>query len=318
MEIINPHDKFFKETFSIRENVIDFFQGIISEEIVKKLDLSTLALDNNSYVDEELREHFSDIVYTCICNDKELTIALLFEHKSYSVRCPYLQLLRYLLKIWEANIKQAERLMPVIPVILYHGKEEWKVRRFSEYFEGIDETFCRFIPEFEYILTDLSKYSNEDIKEKVFRKASLEISLLIMRNIFNENELESNLKDFFEIGRHYFEEEEGLRFLESIIRYLYSTTEIEVDTVVDTIKEISEKGGEISMTTAAKLIEKGKIEGKIEGEKALLIRLIERKWGELKPDVKQRLNGIDSLEKLEALGEKIIISGRIEDLFQDE
>ncbi len=88
MEIYNPHDKFFKETFSIRENVVDFLEGIFPEEIVKKLDLSTLSLDNNSYIDEELKEHFSDIVYTCVCKNEKLKIALLFEHKSYCVTCP--------------------------------------------------------------------------------------------------------------------------------------------------------------------------------------------------------------------------------------
>ena len=61
MEIFNPHDKFFKETFSIRENVIDFLQGTIPEEILKKLDLATLTFDNNSYIDEELKEHFSEV-----------------------------------------------------------------------------------------------------------------------------------------------------------------------------------------------------------------------------------------------------------------
>ena len=326
MEIINPHDKFFKETFSIRENVIDFLQGIFSEEILKGLDLSTLTLDNNSYIDEELKEHFTDIVYTCYCKDKELRIALLFEHKSYAASCPYLQLMKYLLKIWETNIKQTERLMPVIPVILYHGKEEWKVRKFSEYFEGMDETFCRFVPEFEYIFTDLSKYSNEDIKKKVFRKVSLEISLLIMRNIFNENELESNLKDFFEIGRHYFEEEEGLRFLESVIRYLYSSTEIEVSKVVNTIKEISEKGGEISMTTAAKLIEKGKIEGeregerkgriegKIEGLKDAIEIGLELKYGVDGLRLFERIKVISFIEKLEAIKKAVKISENIEEI----
>jgi hypothetical protein len=84
MEIINPHDKFFKETFSIKKNVIDFLQGTFPPEILKKLDLSTLTQDNNSYIDEELKEHFSDIVYTCFCKDKELRITLLFEHKSYA------------------------------------------------------------------------------------------------------------------------------------------------------------------------------------------------------------------------------------------
>ena len=128
-----------------------------------------------------IKEHFSDIVYTCFCKDKDIRIALLFEHKSYCVTCPYLQLLKYLLKIWEANSKQAERLIPVIPLILYHGKETWKVRRFSDYFEVADEVFYRFIPEFEYLLTDLSGYSNEDIKQKVFKKVFLEIALLVMK-----------------------------------------------------------------------------------------------------------------------------------------
>ncbi|MDQ1272688.1 MAG: hypothetical protein QG591_1318, partial [Planctomycetota bacterium] len=160
----------------------------------------------------------------------------MFEHKSYSVPYPHLQLLKYLLKIWETNIKQTEKLIPVIPVILYHGKELWKTRQFSDYFKGTDEIFCRFVPEFEYLLTDLSKFSNEEIKQKVFKRVSLEIALLVMRNILNEKELEKDLKDFLEIGRHYFEEEEGLKFLESVIRYLYSSTEIEVGKVVNTIK----------------------------------------------------------------------------------
>lgn len=322
MEIFNPHDKFFKETFSIRENVIDFLKGTFPPEIFKKLDLSTLTRDNNSYIDEELKEHFSDIVYTCSCKDTELRISLLFEHKSYSGTCPHLQLLKYLLKIWEANMKQTERLIPVIPVILYHGKEPWKVRRFSDYFGGTDEIFCRFVPEFEYLLTDLSKYSNEEIKQEIFQKVSLEIALLIMRNILNEKELEKNLKDFLEIGRQYFEEEEGLKFLESVIRYLYSSTEIEVGKVVNIIKEISEKGGEMGTTTAAKLIEKGKIEGKLEGKiegkieglkEAIEIGL-ELKYGVEGLKLLGRVNNISLIEKLEAIKEAVKISKNMEEI----
>lgn len=314
MEIFNPHDKFFKETFSIRENVIDFFQGTIPGEILNKLDLSTLTLSNNSYIDEELKEHFSDIVYTCLSKNKELTIALLFEHKSYPETCPYLQLLKYLLKIWETNIKQTERLQPVIPVILYHGKEVWKVRRFSEYFEGIDETFCRFIPEFEYLLTDLTGYSNEEIKYQVFRRASLQIALLLMRNIFNEKTLEDNLKGFFEIGRQYFEEEEGLRFLEGVIRYLYNVPEIAVERVIETIKEVSEKGGKLSMTIAAKLIEKGKIEGKMEGLKEAIELGLELKYGVEGLKLLERINRISLVEKLESIKEAVKIAKSMEEI----
>ncbi|GAX61240.1 transposase [Candidatus Scalindua japonica] len=80
------------------------------------------------------------------------------------------------------------------------------------------------------------------------------------------------------------------------------------------------------MTTALKLIEKGKMEGKIkgkmegkiEGEKTLLIRLIESKWGALPSDINKRLSEIKTSEGLEALGEKVIGCEKIEDLFKNE
>ncbi len=204
--------------------------------------------------------------------------------------------------------------MPVIPVILYHGREEWKGRRFREHFAGIDDTFNRFVPEFEYILTDLSRFSNDDIKNRIFKKVSLELSLLFMKNIFHENELERNLKDFFEIGRHYFEEEEGLGFLESVIRYLYNSTEIGVSTVVNTIKGISEKGGEISMTTATKLIEKGKLEGKIEGLKEAIEIGLELKYEAEGLKLFERIKAISTIEKLETIKEAVKVSKSIEEI----
>ncbi len=326
MEIINPHDKFFKETFSIKKNVIDFLQGTFPPEILKKLDLSTLTQDNNSYIDEELKEHFSDIVYTCFCKDKELRITLLFEHKSYAAVCPYLQLMKYLLKIWAANSKQMQRLIPVIPVILYHGKETWKVRRFRDYFEGIDEVFFRFIPEFEYLLTDLSFYSNEEIKDKVFRRVSLQITMLLMRNIYNDKILGDKLKAFFEIGKQYFEEGEGLKFLESVIRYLYYASDIEEERVIDTLKEISEEGGRLSMTIAARLIEKGKIAGRMEGRaegerKGRMEGLIEAieiglelKYGVEGLRLLKRIGKIAAIEKLESIKEAVKISKNLEEI----
>ncbi len=330
MEIINPHDKFFKETFSIKKNVIDFLQGTFPPEILKKLDLSTLTQDNNSYIDEELKEHFSDIVYTCFCKDKELRITLLFEHKSYAVACPYLQLMKYLLKIWEANSKQSQRLMPVIPVILYHGKDAWKVRRFRDYFEGIDEVFFRFIPEFEYLLTDLSCYSNEEIKDRAFRRVSLQITMLLMRNIYNDKILGDKLKAFFEIGKQYFEEGEGLKFLESVIRYLYYASDIEEERVIDTLKEISEEGGRLSMTIAARLIEKGKmagraegkvegkvegrVEGRIEGLKEAIEIGLELKYGVEGLRLLERISKIVVIEKLEAIKEAVKISKNLEEI----
>ena len=67
-EITNPHDKFFKEVFQDREIVIDFLGGILPDPLKENIDLSALKLDNNSYIDENLKEYFSDIVYNCQYN----------------------------------------------------------------------------------------------------------------------------------------------------------------------------------------------------------------------------------------------------------
>ena len=63
MKITNPHDAFFKETFSKREYAADFLAGVLPAPLKQKLDLDSLRLENASYIDERLAEHFSDLVY---------------------------------------------------------------------------------------------------------------------------------------------------------------------------------------------------------------------------------------------------------------
>ena len=85
------------------------------------------------------------------------------EHKSYVVKYPHVQLLRYILEHVEAQIKAKEPLTVLIPIVIYHGEKEWKVRSFSDYFEVIDEQLLPFIPNFKYCFTNISQYSDEEI-----------------------------------------------------------------------------------------------------------------------------------------------------------
>ena len=42
MDISNPHDKFFKETFSNIENAADFFNETLPESLLKNIDFTKL------------------------------------------------------------------------------------------------------------------------------------------------------------------------------------------------------------------------------------------------------------------------------------
>jgi predicted transposase/invertase (TIGR01784 family) len=259
------HDLFFKKTFSIRENAADFLQHTLAPELVEEMDLDTLTIEKGSHVDTALAENFSDTVYNCRFSGTRIKIALLFEHKSAPDKNLPFQLHRYMANLWDNSINQKQPILPVIPIVLYHGKKSWTpgtlVTRFTKWPEAVKH----YIPDFEFAFVDLSDYSNEAIKAGVFNAVSLRIALLIMKNIFDQQKLEHYLTQFLEIGRAYFQETQGLKFLEAVINYILQATEIEPDKLVKSVACISEKGGDIAMTTAEKLRQEGMQKGRQEG-----------------------------------------------------
>ena len=130
--INNPHDKFFKETFSRLEIARDFVLHYVPPEITALLDPETLEISKDSFVDEELKERFSDLLYQVDLKKKgSVFIYLLFEHKSYSDPEVALYLLMYMVRIWMQYLKQEKKrpLPTILPLVVYHGKTQWNVKR---------------------------------------------------------------------------------------------------------------------------------------------------------------------------------------------
>lgn len=275
--ISNPHDRFFKEVFQDRDNVIDFIRGVFPPKIRDKLNFETLDSDGASHVDEELSEVFSDIVYTCEYNGKTaVQISLLFEHKSYYDKYHKMQILKYMVRIWGSARKSKQRPCPVIPVVVYHGGDKWHMRPLSECFGDIDDSLKSFVPDFEYILSDFSGYSDEEIKNSLFSRVALETAVLLMKNIHDEEKLRENLRDYLAISRLYFREEKGLIFMRSLIHYLYSAGDLPAKDVITTMAEITSEGGETAMSTATRLMEMGELKGIEKGITIERIRTIKK------------------------------------------
>jgi predicted transposase/invertase (TIGR01784 family) len=274
-----PHDRFTYEVFSDKANAVDFFQGVLPDELIQVLDLRSLTEDKTKYTDERLDEYFSDIVYTCRYSGKHqighirdcqgadrhtevaIKLVLLFEHKSFVPTFPHNQLLRYILNIWNHHIKQRKTIPIVLPIIFYHGKRKWRKRPLSDYLKGETDRFCRFIPGFDYLLVDLSEYSDEQIKTIIFTRTAVKIAMLVQKHIFHLERLREHLNDFLKLGILYFKEYEGLRFLESVCRYIFTATEIEAETIIKTVDVLPQRAEEVVMTTAEKLRKEGQREG---------------------------------------------------------
>ena len=131
-DIVNPHDAFFRESFGRREIAQDFLRNQLPADLLAEVDLGTLAVSKDTYVATDLRSAYSDLVYRVRCRDAELSVYLLFEHKSSPEHWTLLQLFRYIAAEGEQHRRQhadARRLPPVYPIVLYHGRRSWRAPR---------------------------------------------------------------------------------------------------------------------------------------------------------------------------------------------
>jgi len=161
----NPHNALFVKTFSIRSEAKAFVQQFLPKWISESIDYRSFKQDNTSYITDELKEYFSDIVYEAKWNNKEagIKISFLLEHKSFVPTNIFIQLNKYLTEGYQKQYtdKKNKKLTIIIPVIIYHGKQKWHQRTFPEYFDLPDELLIRYIPSYMYELVDLNKIPDE-------------------------------------------------------------------------------------------------------------------------------------------------------------
>lgn len=272
-----PHDKFIKQVLSDKSVVKQYIQQFVPQNIVKKLDFRTLKSLPTSFVDEKLKEHISDIVYQCdLKNKKEeedkIRISFLFEHKSYLPKYPHLQLLRYLTEAWEQDSKEKRPLTITIPIILYHGKKKWKSLSFPKYFGFLDENFSPFIPDFEYLLTDLSQLSDDKILS--LEKGFLVNAFLVLKHSREKEYVKEFTNRIYVYGKQYIKTETGMNFLRLIAFYISKTIEFEEDELNLYIEKLSNEVKTITMSTHDMLIKKGIEQGIEQGISKIIKSLI--------------------------------------------
>ena len=315
--IANPHDKLFKEAWSNRETAQDFLQQYLPREVLELVDLNTLEISKDSFVEKELKDYFSDLLYNVSLKEHRGYIYILFEHKSHPEKLISLQLLEYMLKIWRLHLKQHSLPLPaIIPLVLYHGPEKWTQEpRLSHLLSGPQGELSDYVPDFTYILYDLSRYADNDIKGAIFPR----VVLLLFKYVFHRD-FERKLPEVFSLMRSLLARETGLQYLETVLRYVFSTAEnITVDELKNMVEQsVSKEGGDTIMTLAERLITKGIEQGIEQGVCQGLLEGIELglslKFGAKGLKLMPAIEDIKDSKLLKALKEAIKVSGDISEL----
>jgi predicted transposase/invertase (TIGR01784 family) len=91
----------------------DFLTHYLPKNVLQIIDLNTLEPQKDSFINQELEEGFSDLLFKADISGKEGYLYFLFEHKSYPDKGISLQLLKYMVEIWEAKIKKTRASEPL-------------------------------------------------------------------------------------------------------------------------------------------------------------------------------------------------------------
>lgn len=267
-----PHDKFFKEMFSKKEVAESFIKNYFPQDLLELFNPDDLEITKDSFVDEDLKEFFSDVVYRVKLNDHDAFIYCLFEHKSYPDKKVSSQLLKYMTKIWDLYLKQKNsgKLPVILPLLIYHGGKSYNIdKRFSSRF-NIQANTEKFIPDFEYLLFDFSKYSDLEIIGSI----QLQIVLKILHTSFIDKDYDKIFTDILKLIKKLNDTKTILEYFTTGMEYILEIKDYDFDIMHDKVNLIIPERSETFMSTANKLREEGKLDGIKEGRKQELIETI--------------------------------------------
>ncbi|HQE48847.1 MAG TPA: Rpn family recombination-promoting nuclease/putative transposase [Fervidobacterium sp.] len=315
-DLATPHDTFFKVTFGDKDVAQDFLKHYLPTQIANVVDLNYLTKENNSFVDERFKECFTDMLYRTKINGEDGYIYFLFEHKSYQDPLVILQLLRYIVRIWEEKYDRKANRLPrlpiIIPMVIYHGESKWNVQtKLINLIKGIDglpEETKKYIPVYEYELYDLSPFGQVVIVGLALTKVVLEVMQLVMitdTKKFDEA-MKKVLEDIAQLPEDKFE-----RFVEACITYILSVRDdVDIGTIEKESREILSERSDVIMSVAERLRNEGRLEGKaegrLEGKIEFVLKNLSKKFGEdLTDEMKEKIQKADE-KTIDYIGENLL------------
>ena len=163
-QILHPHDRFFRSIMTHPHASREFFDLYLPDPVKKCIDLSSLKLQSESFIDDKLNLQIADVLHTVNFNGKPGYIYLLIEHASSPHKLLPFRLLKYMIAIMEKHLKveKTETLPVVYPLILYSGKLIYPYSTdLFELFDAQQELAREFLLS-AYKIVDLKRLDDEE------------------------------------------------------------------------------------------------------------------------------------------------------------
>ncbi len=190
MVVIRTHDALFRFVFGEPEQMGELLRGNLPPAIAAAIEWAALRRLDGTFVDEQLKERHADLLFETRIGDQPALLFVLVEHKSGEDRFTALQLLRYVVRVWDgwlATHPKARALPPVLPFVVHHGSEPWGAPRSVRALVGLDgvpadiTAFLRALqPDLGFLLDDLAAATEEELESRTL-SAVADLSLRFLQ-----------------------------------------------------------------------------------------------------------------------------------------
>lgn len=117
------HDAVFKQFLTHPETARDFLDIHLPPALRKLCDLNTLQLASGSFIEDDLRPYYSDVLYSLKTGNGDGYVYCLIEHQSTPDKHMAFRLMRYAIAAMQRHLDAGHKTLPlVIPVLFYQGK----------------------------------------------------------------------------------------------------------------------------------------------------------------------------------------------------
>ena len=117
-----PHDAVFKSFLRHPDTARDFIDIHLPAPLRKLCDLTTLKLEPNSFIDDDLRQYYSDLLWSVKTQEGVGYIYVVIEHQSKPEELMAFRMMRYSIAAMQNHLDAGYKELPlVLPMLFYHG-----------------------------------------------------------------------------------------------------------------------------------------------------------------------------------------------------
>ncbi len=288
-----PNDKLFKQAFADPETAAGFLEAYLPPALAAAVDWSALRLEPGSFCDSQFRRHESDLLFSAPLAGSRALIYCLFEHQTHEEPTIALRLLRYMVRIWEAQLsREPGKPLPVIvPVVLAQSDRAWTTRpAFSALFdvpEALAEDVRPFLPDFLFRLVELANIPFEAIRGTpagimVLRVMKAERAHALLDKAVWDEAMMSRLPQ---------------SILEMLLLFMLNA-DVDSEAIEHNVEMIqTPKLKQTAMTLAQKLRQ----EGRLQAMRDHVVEALEVRFGEVPEGLREAIHALDDEEHLHTL-----------------